>query len=74
MLAQGLFSLPDMVILHYLVVYEKCEHLYYTIKTWNTLITFITMITNNLERQAELENNDLDEDLVDSAFATDNWF
>lgn len=32
------------------------------------------MITNNLERQAELENNDLDEDLVDSAFATDNWF
>ena len=27
------------------------------------------MITNNLERQTELENNDLDEDLVDPAFA-----
>lgn len=28
----------------------------------------------NLERQTELENNDLDEDLVDPLFATDNWF
>lgn len=28
----------------------------------------------NLERQAELENNDLDEDLVDPFFADDNWF
>lgn len=32
------------------------------------------MITNNLEQQAELENNDLDEDLVDPLFANDNWF
>lgn len=28
----------------------------------------------NLERQAELEECDLDADLVDPAFANDNWF
>lgn len=28
----------------------------------------------NLERQTELEGCDLDADLVDSAFANDNWF
>lgn len=28
----------------------------------------------NMERQTELENNDLDEDLVDPSFANDNWF
>ncbi len=44
------------------------KHLYYTIKTWNTLITMIATL-QNLEQQAELEENDLDADLVDPAFA-----
>lgn len=32
------------------------------------------MTTKNMERQIELEDNDLDEDLVDPLFANDNWF
>ena len=32
------------------------------------------MTTENMERQAELEANDLDADLLDPAFANDNWF
>lgn len=32
------------------------------------------MTIENMERQVELENNDLDEDLVDPLFANNNWF